>query len=185
VLIKWMHHANALGECADPAFVVAVGSLPEDELYAQFVRGLANNSAPGSGGWLHLSHDKTGSTPMWKHYFLNVCLPMIATCKETHKPVDIHGEPCEFVLDQDGEALTLAACQDPDVLQVMEDLKVVNTKGEPSSTELKQPLDVASTFRDTKLALTEVEIKGTDTSNTTLEANLIEYWKAFKAAFPA
>lgn len=79
LLVKMMLLVNAAGQAAPLTIIIAVKDMEEDSYYCEYVTGLTNNTAVGSGGWIYFCRTKAGTGSLWKHWFLNVAIPCIAS----------------------------------------------------------------------------------------------------------
>ena len=76
ILIKWMHLCNAAGETGPLVLIVSVDKMAEKTFFAREVKSLSNSNAIESTGWIYFCNSKQGNDALWKHWFLNVVIPV-------------------------------------------------------------------------------------------------------------
>lgn len=82
--IKNMHLANAGGQVDKPCLLIGVKDMPEGVFFVRQVTGLTWTTDQETRGTLYISRTRCGSTALWKHYFLNQCLPFIKQSNDLH-----------------------------------------------------------------------------------------------------
>lgn len=85
LIVKLFGLGNAGGEIGPLTAIVAVKEIPEGEFFALPVRGFTCSTEVGAApGWVYLCRTKGGNAKLWRHWFLNVCVPTIVKSANAH-----------------------------------------------------------------------------------------------------
>lgn len=88
-------------------------------------------------------------------------------------------------LSSDGEAIILQEAFSEELIGEYNSLGIDQVKHGPTMTADHQSSDVADTFRDVKMGNKMASKKRKDSSNPTLNKNLLKYFAEFKISFPS
>ena len=85
LLVKLFGLGNAGGEIGPLTAIVAIKDLPEGEFYAEQVTCFTcSTEVADAPGWLYFCRSKGGCAALWRHWFVNVCIPTMCKSAEVH-----------------------------------------------------------------------------------------------------
>ena len=125
--------------------------MEAEDYFVDHVLGLTNTVSFAGKGWMYFCQTKGGCTTMWKHWFLNVCIPTIKAAAECHSSMrnkNSNGQAHRSFFTTDGEANILNQAFDVDVKAAFKDASTDYLKLGPSSTKVQQSWDAGDLFRD-------------------------------------
>lgn len=183
LLVKWVLMASAQGETSPLVLIITIPDMKDGTFFAKKLVGLSGSQEIGASGWLYLCNSRAGNAALWQHWFKNVVIPTMQSCRDAHDEPDSSGEAARIFFSTDGEAVIMQEVFDPDILQRLEFVRCDMVKGGPSATSRHQACDVMVVFRDVKTGLKYHALIGTDTTNETLRRHMKVMCKEFEEEF--
>lgn len=183
LLLKHFALGNARGDIAPPCFIVAQKDMPDDEFYYEEVPGLnTTGDMTAASGCIYICKTRCGCASLWKHFFLNRCIPFLKQTAARYGLKNMNGSNMRPFLTTDGEACILEEAFDPEVKAAFREAEIDYLKLGPSATKVNQPLD-GNGFRDTKAVLKMLVKDPKDIEDTYLRKMLVEFISRFKLAY--